>query len=451
MTTRTRILTGITTTGTPHLGNYAGAIRPAILASQDANADSFYFLADYHALIKCDDPQRIQRSRMEIAATWLAGGLDVNRVTFYRQSDIPEIPELTWLLTCVAAKGLLNRAHAYKASVDKNLENGEDPDAGISMGLYSYPVLMAADILMFNAHKVPVGRDQIQHVEMARDIGQRFNHLFGKGKEFFTMPEAVIEEGVATLPGLDGRKMSKSYDNTIPLFTTAKDMTDAISRIVTDSRAPGEAKDPDNSHLFTLYQAFATPEQEQQLRSELLDGLGWGEAKNRLFQLLDGQLGEARERYHQLMARPSDMEDLLLVGAKKARAVAGPFLQELREAVGLRSFVNQATEAASTKKKAVKAARFVSFREDDGSFRFRLLAADGEQLLLSRNFADGKAAGAVTKQLQSGQALDVRSEALGFTVWLDGVCIADSPAFADSAARDAAIEAVRVALTPIED
>lgn len=451
MTTRTRILTGITTTGTPHLGNYAGAIRPAILASQDANADSFYFLADYHALIKCDDPQRIQRSRMEIAATWLAGGLDVNRVTFYRQSDIPEIPELTWLLTCVAAKGLLNRAHAYKASVDKNLENGEDPDAGISMGLYSYPVLMAADILMFNAHKVPVGRDQIQHVEMARDIGQRFNHLFGKGKEFFTMPEAVIEEGVATLPGLDGRKMSKSYDNTIPLFTTAKDMKDAISRIVTDSRAPGEAKDPDNSHLFTLYQAFATPEQEQQLRSELLDGLGWGEAKNRLFQLLDGQLGEARERYHQLMARPSDMEDLLLVGAKKARAVAGPFLQELREAVGLRSFVNQATEAASTKKKAVKAARFVSFREDDGSFRFRLLAADGEQLLLSRNFADGKAAGAVTKQLQSGQALDVRSEALGFTVWLDGACIADSPAFADSTARDAAIEAVRVALTPIED
>ena len=451
MTTRTRILTGITTTGTPHLGNYAGAIRPAILASQDANADSFYFLADYHALIKCDDPQRIQRSRMEIAATWLAGGLDVNRVTFYRQSDIPEIPELTWLLTCVAAKGLLNRAHAYKASVDKNLENGEDPDAGISMGLYSYPVLMAADILMFNAHKVPVGRDQIQHVEMARDIGQRFNHLFGKGREFFTMPEALIEESVATLPGLDGRKMSKSYDNTIPLFTTAKDMKEAISRIVTDSRAPGEAKDPDNSHLFTLYQAFATPEQEQQLRRELLDGLGWGEAKNPLFQLLDGQLGEARERYHQLMSRPSDMEDLLLVGAKKARAVAAPFLQELREAVGLRSFVNQASEAASVKKKAVKAARFVSFREDDGSFRFRLLAADGEQLLLSRNFADGKAAGAATKQLQSGQALDVRSEAQGFSVWLEGACVADSPAFADSAARDAAIEAVRVALTPIED
>ncbi|TVT85101.1 tryptophan--tRNA ligase [Pseudomonas sp. H3(2019)] len=451
MTTRTRILTGITTTGTPHLGNYAGAIRPAILASRDSNADSFYFLADYHALIKCDDPLRIQRSRLEIAATWLAGGLDVDRVTFYRQSDIPEIPELTWLLTCVAAKGLLNRAHAYKASVDKNVEAGEDPDAGITMGLYSYPVLMAADILMFNAHKVPVGRDQIQHVEMARDIGQRFNHLFGQGKEFFTMPEALIEESVATLPGLDGRKMSKSYDNTIPLFSSAKEMKDAISRIVTDSRAPGEAKDPDNSHLFTLFQAFATPAQADEFRSELLQGLGWGEAKNRLFQLLDNELGESRERYYQLIERPADLEDILQHGAKKARAVATPFLNELREAVGLRSFVNQTQVAATTKKKAAKAARFVSFREDDGSFRFRLLAADGEQLLLSRNFADGKTAGQVTKQLQSGQALDVRSEDLSFSVWLEGECVADSPAFADSAARDVAIDALRVALTPVQE
>jgi tryptophanyl-tRNA synthetase len=451
MTTRTRILTGITTTGTPHLGNYAGAIRPAILASRDSNADSFYFLADYHALIKCDDPLRIQRSRLEIAATWLAGGLNVDRVTFYRQSDIPEIPELTWLLTCVAAKGLLNRAHAYKASVDKNVETGEDPDAGITMGLYSYPVLMAADILMFNAHKVPVGRDQIQHVEMARDIGQRFNHLFGQGKEFFTMPEALIEESVATLPGLDGRKMSKSYDNTIPLFSSAKEMKDAISRIVTDSRAPGEAKDPDNSHLFTLFQAFATPAQADEFRSELLQGLGWGEAKNRLFQLLDNELGESRERYNQLIERPADLEDILQHGAKKARAVATPFLYELREAVGLRSFVAQTQVAATTKKKAVKAARFVSFREDDGSFRFRLLAAEGEQLLLSRNFADGKTAGQVTKQLQAGQALDVRSEDLGFSVWLEGECVADSPAFADSVARDAAIEALRIALTPVQE
>ncbi|MGZ0706295.1 tryptophan--tRNA ligase [Pseudomonas piscis] len=451
MTTRTRILTGITTTGTPHLGNYAGAIRPAILASRDSNADSFYFLADYHALIKCDDPLRIQRSRLEIAATWLAGGLDVDRVTFYRQSDIPEIPQLTWLLTCVAAKGLLNRAHAYKASVDKNVEAGEDPDAGVTMGLYSYPVLMAADILMFNAHKVPVGRDQIQHVEMARDIGQRFNHLFGQGKDFFAMPEALIEESVATLPGLDGRKMSKSYDNTIPLFTSAKDMKDAISRIVTDSRAPGEAKDPDNSHLFTLFQAFSTVEQAAEFRGELLQGLGWGEAKSRLFQLLDGELGEARERYHQLIARPSDLEDILQAGAAKARNVATPFLAELREAVGLRSFENQVQVAATTKKKAAKAARIVSFREDDGSFRFRLLSADGEQLLLSRNFVDGKAAGAASKQLQSGQELDLRTEASSFSLWLDGACVADSAVFADAATRDAAIEEVRIALAPAQD
>jgi len=444
----TRILTGITTSGTPHLGNYAGAIRPAIVASRQSDADSFYFLADYHALIKCDDPLRIQRSRLEIAATWLAAGLDVNRVTFYRQSDIPEIPELTWLLTCVAAKGLLNRAHAYKGSVDKNLEAGEDPDAGITMGLYSYPVLMAADILMFNAHKVPVGRDQIQHVEMARDIGQRFNHLFGQGKEFFVMPEALIEESVATLPGLDGRKMSKSYDNTIPLFSSAKEMKAAISQIVTDSRAPGEAKDPDNSHLFTLYKAFATAEQGAEFRSELLQGLGWGEAKQRLFTLLDAELSEAREAYHGFMARPSDLEDILLAGAEKARRVATPFLGELREAVGLRSFRSTVQSADSGKKKASKGARFVSFREDDGSFRFRLLAADGEQLLLSHNFADGKTAGAISKQLQLGGDLDLRSEDNRFTVWVDGACVADSPEFADNQARDAAIENLKLALTP---
>ncbi|AKT32231.1 tryptophan--tRNA ligase [Pseudomonas syringae pv. actinidiae] len=447
----TRILTGITTTGTPHLGNYAGAIRPAIVASRQSDVDSFYFLADYHALIKCDDPLRIQRSRLEIAATWLAAGLDVDRVTFYRQSDIPEIPELTWLLTCVAAKGLLNRAHAYKASVDKNVEGGEDPDAGITMGLYSYPVLMAADILMFNAHQVPVGRDQIQHVEMARDIGQRFNHLFGKGKEFFVMPEALIEESVATLPGLDGRKMSKSYDNTIPLFSSAKDMKSAISRIVTDSLAPGEAKDPDNSHLFTLYQAFSTPEQCAEFRSELLQGLGWGEAKTRLFTLLDGQLDEAREQYLSLIERPADLEDILLAGAQKARRVATPFLEELREAVGLRSFRTAVQNADTGKKKAAKGARFVSFREDDGSFRFRLLAADGEQLLLSRTFADGKAAGIVSKQLQQGGELDLRSDADRFTLWLNGECVADSPVFADASARDNAVETLKLALAPQQD
>ena len=444
----TRILTGITTTGTPHLGNYAGAIRPAIVASRATDVDSFYFLADYHALIKCDDPLRIQRSRLEIAATWLACGLDVNKATFYRQSDIPEIPELCWLLTCVAGKGLLNRAHAYKASVDKNVEAGEDPDAGVSMGLFSYPVLMAADILMFNAHKVPVGRDQIQHVEMARDIGQRFNHLFGQGKELFTLPEAVIEAEVATLPGLDGRKMSKSYDNTIPLFGSAKQLKDAVARIVTDSRLPGEAKDPDNSHLFTLYQAFATPVQQAEFRVELLAGLAWGEAKNRLYQLLESELGEARERYHALIERPADLEDILLAGAARARKIATPFLGELREAVGLRSFRSQAQSQEAGKKKAAKSARFVSFRDEDGSFRFRLLDAAGEQLLLSKSFADGKAAGQASKRLQSGETLDVRDQGEGFGLWLEGELIGESPAFADAAAREAGIARLREALAP---
>ena len=444
----TRILTGITTTGTPHLGNYAGAIRPAIVASRATDVDSFYFLADYHALIKCDDPLRIQRSRLEIAATWLACGLDVNKATFYRQSDIPEIPELCWLLTCVAGKGLLNRAHAYKASVDKNVEAGEDPDAGVTMGLFSYPVLMAADILMFNAHKVPVGRDQIQHVEMARDIGQRFNHLFGQGKELFTLPEAVIEAEVATLPGLDGRKMSKSYDNTIPLFGSAKQLKDAVARIVTDSRLPGEAKDPDNSHLFTLYQAFATPVQQAEFRVELLAGLAWGEAKNRLYQLLESELGEARERYHALIERPADLEDILLAGAARARKIATPFLGELREAVGLRSFRSQAQSQEAGKKKAAKSARFVSFRDEDGSFRFRLLDAAGEQLLLSKSFADGKAAGQASKRLQSGETLDVRDQGEGFGLWLEGELIGESPAFADAAAREAGIARLREALAP---
>ncbi|HSS06526.1 MAG TPA: tryptophan--tRNA ligase, partial [Rhodanobacteraceae bacterium] len=229
-----RVLTGITTTGTPHLGNYVGAIRPAIAASRRADVESFYFLADYHALVKCDDPARVQQSTLEIAASWLACGLDPDRVFFYRQSDIPEIPELTWLLTCVTAKGLLNRAHAYKAAVDQNTGSNEDADAGITAGLYMYPVLMSADILLFNAHSVPVGRDQVQHIEIARDIAQRFNHIYSA--DYFTLPEASIEENVATLPGTDGRKMSKSYNNTIPLWLSANDLKKAILGIVTDSR-----------------------------------------------------------------------------------------------------------------------------------------------------------------------------------------------------------------------
>ena len=283
---RVRVLTGITTSGTPHLGNYVGAIRPALATSRQPGIEGFYFLADYHALVKVQEPARVQRSTLEIAATWLACGLDPSKVWFYRQSDLPETNELTWLLTCVAGKGILNRAHAYKAAVDRNRAEGQDDDYAVTAGLFMYPVLMAADILLFNAHKVPVGRDQVQHIEMARDFGQRFNHLYGEpvGTEYFTLPEAVIEEHVATLPGLDGRKMSKSYDNTIPLFAPRATLKKLIFSIVTDSRAPGEAKDADNSNVFQLYQAFATADETAAMRKAFAGGIAWGEAKQQLFE-----------------------------------------------------------------------------------------------------------------------------------------------------------------------
>lgn len=328
-----RVLTGITTTGTPHLGNYVGAIRPAIQASQRADVQSFYFLADFHALIKCHEPDLVHQSTREIAATWLALGLDADNAIFYRQSDVPEIPELCWLLTCMAAKGLMNRAHAYKASVDANVANGEDPDFAITMGLYSYPILMAADILMFNANKVPVGRDQIQHIEMARDIAGRFNHHYG---EHFVLPEAQVDDGVAVLQGLDGRKMSKSYGNTIPLFLPEKQLKKSINKILTNLLEPGQAKDPDTSPVFQIWQAFATVEQTAEMRQQFADGIGWGEAKRQLFELVNGQLAEAREKYEALLAKPDYIEEVLQSGAEKARAYSKPMLEKVRAAVGIR-------------------------------------------------------------------------------------------------------------------
>ena len=293
----------------------------------------YFFLADYHALVKCDKPERVQRSTLEIAATWLALGLDPERTVFYRQSDIPEIPELTWLLTCMAAKGLMNRSHAYKAAVQANEDAGEDPDFAVTMGLFNYPILMAADILMFNANRVPVGRDQIQHLEMTRDMAQRFNHHYG---EHFVMPEAVVNDDVAVLPGTDGRKMSKSYDNTIPLWLPEKKLRKAIMKIVTNSKEPGEPKDPDESSVFAIYRAFATPDQTAAFRQAHSDGIAWGEAKQQLFELINAELAEPRERYEALLADPAQIESTLTSGADKARAIATPFMQTLREAVGIR-------------------------------------------------------------------------------------------------------------------
>ena len=329
---RQRVLTGITTTGTPHLGNYVGAIRPAIAASRDASIDSFFFLADYHALIKCQDPELVRQSSKEIAATWLALGLDTDNALFYRQSDIPEIPELTWVLACNAAKGLMNRAHAYKAAVQANEQAGEDPDFGITMGLFSYPVLMAADILMFNAGRIPVGRDQIQHVEMARDIAQRFNHNFA---DVFTLPEAVVDDNVAVLQGLDGRKMSKSYNNTIPLFAGEKPLRKAINKIKTNLLEPGEPKDPDDSTVFQVWSAFASPDEIARMRREFENGVAWGEAKKQLFELVNGELAEARERYQQLLDDPGHIEAVLQRGAQRAREVSVPLMQKVREGVGI--------------------------------------------------------------------------------------------------------------------
>jgi tryptophanyl-tRNA synthetase len=327
-------LTGITTTGTPHIGNYVGAIRPSIAASKDTNKSNFYFLADFHALAKNEDPNKISQSTLEIAAAWLALGMDTENSVFYRQSDIPEIPELTWILTSMTAKGLMNRAHSYKAAVQANVEGGnKDPDKGITMALYSYPILMAADILMFKATKVPVGRDQKQHVEMARDIAQRFNHHFG---DVLVLPEPVIDEHTAVLAGLDGRKMSKSYNNTIPLFAPEKKFRKLIMKIKTNSLEPGEPKDVDGSTLYDIYKAFATPEETAEVEKLYAEGIGWGDMKQRLFEYINDHISPARNEYDRLMADPGIVEAELKKGAIRARELAVPYLDEIRSAIGIR-------------------------------------------------------------------------------------------------------------------
>jgi tryptophanyl-tRNA synthetase len=453
-----RYLTGITTTGTPHLGNYVGAIRPAVQASRRAGTENFYFLADYHALIKCDEPARIARSRLEIAATWLACGLDTDRVTFYRQSDLPETAELAWLLTCVTPKGLMNRAHAYKAATDASAAAGDD--AGVSMGLYSYPILMAADILLFNAHRVPVGRDQVQHIEMTRDIAQRFNHLYGGGRDLFVLPRAEVEEAVATLPGLDGRKMSKSYDNTIPLFEGgAKALRQAVARIVTDSKLPGEPKQVEGSALVAIHDAFTySDEARESFRADLRAGLGWGDAKARLVELIEANVGPLRERYAGLMAHPDRIEDALQDGAAKARREAAALLARLREAVGLGTaarFALPASGAPSPASEGIGAAGgtaastsghssgpasgpraplvFKQYREADGRFYFKLVAADGAVLLQSGAFEQGRDAGAWVKRLKSEGAAALADAPAGWTL------------AADRAALDAALASLAAA------
>ena len=338
-----RTLTGVTTTGIPHLGNYVGAIRPAIQSAQNSTNEedkSFFFLADYHSIIKCSDPKQVHDSTKAIAATWLACGLDPEKVVFYRQSDVPEIPELAWILNCSCSKGLMNRAHAYKAAVDANLSNDVDADHNVTMGLFGYPVLMAADILMFNATHVPVGRDQIQHVEMARDIAGTFNHKY---KPLFTLPSAVVDDNVALLTGLDGRKMSKSYGNTIPLFGDGNPQVDpekqlrkAIMQIVTNSQAPEDPKNPDDSVVFEIYKAFATPAEIADLRGQFEAGIAWGDAKQILFEKINNEIAPFRARYAELMANPKELEEILMMGAEKARRHSQKQLDKTRRAIGIK-------------------------------------------------------------------------------------------------------------------
>ena len=323
-----RILTGITTTGTPHIGNYLGAIKPSLNLANESS-ESFFFLADYHALIKTNDSKSIRASVNDIALAWLSSGLDTNTSFFYRQSDIKEITELNWILTCITAKGLMNRAHAYKAA---SAENKTDEDKGINMGLFSYPILMATDILIFNSTHVPVGPDQLQHLEMTRDIANRFNYLY---KKTFNIPEAIIQDDGKVVLGLDGRKMSKSYNNIIPLLSDERTLKKSISKIVTNSLEPGEPKDIEGCNVFNLYRHFSTSSEQANFASEYADGISWGDAKNKLFESINKELSPIRETFNKLQQDKNLVNDLLDAGAAKVRPLAADMLGEIRELVGI--------------------------------------------------------------------------------------------------------------------
>jgi tryptophanyl-tRNA synthetase len=324
-------LTGIKPTGTPHIGNYLGAIMPAIELVREY--DAYYFIADYHALTTVKDGRELERLSYEVACTWLALGLDPEKVIFFRQSDIPQVFELNWILACSTAKGLLNRAHAYKAYVDRNTAANKTPDDGINAGVFNYPVLMAADILLFRSDFVPVGLDQKQHVEIARDIALAFNNEYKKN--VLHLPAPLISEDVMTIPGLDGRKMSKNYGNTIPIFLPSAELRKRVMRIVTDSKQPSEPKDPDQCNIFAIYRHFATPAAQAATRAEYeRGGKSYAEMKQQLFELLEATFGDARQKYDKLMADRPYVDQLLHQGAEKARAIANPLIDELRKTIG---------------------------------------------------------------------------------------------------------------------
>ena len=323
------VLTGIKPTGTPHLGNYIGALKPLVDMSRKNR--TFMFIADLHALNTIHDPKLIQQYTYEMAAALVAMGLDLKNAVLFRQSDIVYVYQLATLLNNVTPKGLMNRAHSYKAAMDKNIANGDDVDAGVNMGLYTYPILMAADILLYDSDIVPVGADQKQHVEFARDIAGYFNHIYG---ETFKLPEPVIGETSGTIPGLDGRKMSKSYDNTIPLFAPESELKKKIMRIITDSKTPEESKNPDESTIFLLYKHFATDAEIEKFRKMFVDGgMGYGTAKTILFEKVNSVLADARREYERLMANPAELDAILADGAKRATVVAEKVFNRVRHAM----------------------------------------------------------------------------------------------------------------------
>ncbi|MDR1325185.1 MAG: tryptophan--tRNA ligase [Treponema sp.] len=325
-------LTGIKPTGLLHIGNYFGAIKPALELAKEY--DARYFIADYHALNLIKDPKTLASYTREVAAGWLAAGLNPDELIFYRQSSVPETFELTTMLMAFTSKGLMNRAHAYKAAVQVNLEKNEDPDAGINMGLYTYPVLMAADILLFDPDVVPVGKDQVQHVEMAQDIAQAIN--FNYKQDCLKVPQAVVQESVAVVPGLDGRKMSKSYGNAIPLFAPEHDLHKLVKRMVTNSQSVEEPKDPDSSQIFQLYKLFASEEELLALAARFRNGgMGWGEAKEELFRVMNRELLPLRERFNAFIADPTRLDAILTQGAEKARLIARKTIARLRKATGI--------------------------------------------------------------------------------------------------------------------
>lgn len=324
-------LSGIKPTGTLHIGNYLGMIKPAFDLVE--KFQTLYFIADYHALTTLKDKEALNRYVYDVAATLLALGLDPRKIIFFRQSDIAPSFEFTWILSCFTAKGLLNRAHAYKAAVDANLSAGERPDANINAGLFNYPVLMAADILLYGAHWVPVGLDQRQHVEIARDIAAAVNNSCG---EVLTLPQPLIQEKVMTIPGTDGRKMSKNYHNTIPIFADANVVRRQVMQIVTDSRRPEDPKNPDECNVFNIYKYFASAEAVASRRKAYLDGgLAYSEIKQELYELLNDFFGSRRSTYRQLMDDKNQLDRILNRGAAKARAVAEPVLDRVRRAIGI--------------------------------------------------------------------------------------------------------------------